>query len=84
MYSTGHIRSSRLPFTMGNLKPTACRSVYRVGVPCADVWRGTPLCMAQYRRLFGAHRKAVVNDPDEMRVCEVRMAAFSSSKAKLW
>lgn len=28
--------------------------------------------MAQYRRLFGAHRKAVQNDADEMRVCEVR------------
>lgn len=29
--------------------------------------------MSQYRRLFGAHRKAVENDPDEMRVCEVRL-----------
>jgi len=37
----------------------------------ADLWRDTPLCMAQYRRLFGAHRKAVENDADEMRVCEV-------------
>lgn len=37
----------------------------------ADVWRDTPLCMSQYRRLFGAHRKAVVDDADEMRVCEV-------------
>ncbi|CAN0492382.1 unnamed protein product, partial [Ectocarpus sp. 8 AP-2014] len=35
-----------------------------------DLWRDTPLCMAQYRRLFGAHRKAVENDADEMRVCE--------------
>lgn len=37
-----------------------------------DLWRDTPLCMAQFRRLFGAHRKAVQNDRDEMRVCEVR------------
>lgn len=36
-----------------------------------DMWRNAPLCMNQYKRLFGAHRKAVVNDPDEMRVCEV-------------
>lgn len=43
----------------------------RPGV-AADLWRDTPLCMSQYRRLFGAHRKAVVNDPDEMRICEVR------------
>ncbi|CAM9314387.1 unnamed protein product, partial [Sphacelaria rigidula] len=35
-----------------------------------DVWRNTPLCMNQYRRLFGAHRKAVVDDADEMSVCQ--------------
>ena len=45
-------------------------ALMRVGP--ADLWRDTPLCMAQYRRLFGAHRKAVENDADEMRVCEVR------------
>lgn len=37
----------------------------------ADMWKSTPLCMAQYRRLFGAHRKAVAHDADEMKVCKV-------------
>ena len=40
-------------------------------MPWADVWRGTPLCMSQFRRLFGAHRKAIARDADQMVVCEV-------------
>ena len=43
----------------------------------ADVWRGTPLCMSQFRRLFGAHRKAIARDADQMVVCEVSQCGVS-------